>query len=92
MLLEEEQRIINECIAAPLEAENSIKPTDNAQKDYFNKYIQLKKYLYKNETKFVELEQAHLKAVRQVYSLLNTDQKMKLIRRFILYSTICYIF
>ena len=82
MLLEEEQRLINECISTPIETEDYIKPTDIAQKDYFNKYIQLKKYLYKNETKFVELEQAHLKAVRQVYSLLNTDQKMKLIRRF----------
>ena len=50
--------------------------------DYFKKYIQLKKYLKRTETKFVDYEQTNLKAIRQVYSMLTSEQKMRLIRKF----------
>ena len=49
--------------------------------DYFKKYIQLKKYLKRTETKFVDYEQTNLKAIRQVYSMLTSEQKMRLIRK-----------
>lgn len=82
-LLEEEQNIISECLSNSIEAEqqkfNEMKIQDLAANDYFKKYIQLKKYLKKTETKFVDMEQANLKAIRQVYSMLNNDQKMRII-------------
>lgn len=63
--------------------ESDLEQFDNEKKanDYFKKYIQLKKYLKKNETKFVDLEQANLKAIAQIYSILTTEQKMRLIRK-----------
>ena len=82
MLKAEEDRIVSECISKSVEdEETSQQLNDNDQKYFFNKYIKLKKYLYNNEEKFVELEQTHLKAIRQVYSLLSPEQKMKLIRK-----------
>jgi hypothetical protein len=87
-LLEEEQNIISECLSNSIEAEqqkfNEMKIQDLAANDYFKKYIQLKKYLKKTETKFVDMEQANLKAIRQVYSMLNNDQKMRIIRKFLI--------
>lgn len=78
-LMEEEKRIIDECISKSVEEEENSMLDDSKQKDFFQKYIQLKKHLYKNEEKFVDMEQTHLKAIRQVYSLLTPDQKLKLI-------------
>ena len=49
--------------------------------NFFNKYISLKKYLKNNENKFIELEQKHLKSIKQIYQLLNKEQKMRLIRK-----------
>lgn len=87
-MLEEEQNIISECLSNSIEAEqqkfNEMKIQDLAANDYFKKYIQLKKYLKKTETKFVDMEQANLKAIRQVYSMLNNDQKMRIIRKFLI--------
>jgi len=87
-LLEEEQNIISECLSNSIEMEqqkfNEMKIQDLAANDYFKKYIQLKKYLKKTETKFVDMEQANLKAIRQVYSMLNNDQKMRIIRKFLI--------
>lgn len=51
--------------------------TDNI---YFKKFIQIKKYLKRNENRFVELERANLKAIKQIYAMLNPDQKLRLIR------------
>ena len=48
---------------------------------YFKKFIQLKKYLRRNESKFLEIERANLKAIKQIYSLLNSEQKIRLIRK-----------
>lgn len=80
MLLEEEQRIVNECLADPVTGDADQAPaSESEQKQFFGKYIQLKKYLYKSEQKFIDLEQTHLKAIRQVYSLLSPEQKVKLI-------------
>ncbi len=87
-MLEEEQNIISECLSNSIEMEqqkfNEMKIQDLAANDYFKKYIQLKKYLKKTETKFVDMEQANLKAIRQVYSMLNNDQKMRIIRKFLI--------
>lgn len=57
---------------------------------YFKKFIQLKKYLKRNENRFVELERANLKAIKQVYSLLSGEQKLKLIRKFFLLKNIIF--
>ena len=87
ILLEEEQMLISECLSNSIEAEqqkfNQMKIDDLAANDYFKKYIQLKKYLKKTETKFIDMEQANLKAIRQVYSMLTNEQKMRIIRKFI---------
>jgi hypothetical protein len=81
MLMEEEERIVSECIAEPgkdVEASNS-EPDQNG---FFNKYIQLKKYLYKKDAKFIEMQQDHLKSIKMIYSMLTPEQKQKLIRNF----------
>jgi hypothetical protein len=48
---------------------------------YFNKYISLKRYLTANENKFIELEQKNIKSIKQIYELLNYEQKMRLVRK-----------
>ena len=86
-MLDEEYKIISECLSVPVESDleqlsKKLKTVDNLEStDYFKKYIQLKKYLKKTESKFVHLEQSNLKAIRQVYSLLSNEQKMRLIRK-----------
>jgi hypothetical protein len=82
MLFEEEQRIVNECLATSIEDEQKQEANANAA-NYFNKYIQLRKYLNNNEQQFIDLQQTSLKAIRQVYSLLTNEQKLKLIRKLI---------
>jgi hypothetical protein len=57
---------VGECLAVPVAEEAAQKPGEEEQKKYFGRYIQLKKYLYRSEQKFVDLEQTHLKAIRQV--------------------------
>lgn len=52
-----------------------------AESVYFKKFIQLKKYLKKNENRFLDLERANLKAIKQIYSMLNGEQKLRLIRK-----------
>lgn len=78
MQMEEDQRILDECISRANENEVLLENEDD-QKKFFDKYIRLKKYLYKNEQKFIDLEQTNLKAIRQVYMLLSPEQKLKLI-------------
>ena len=86
-MLDEEYKIISECLSDPVESDleqlsKQLKTVDNLEpNDYFKKYIQLKKYLKKTESKFGHLEQSNLKAIRQVYSLLSNEQKMRLIRK-----------
>lgn len=80
MLLAEEQRIVSECLSVPVAEEADQAPASECeQKQLFGKYIQLKKYVHRSEQKFIDLEQKHLKAIRQVYSLLSAEQKVKLI-------------
>lgn len=78
MLMEEEKRIVDECTNVSEGVEEHM---DTEDKVYFNKYLQLKKYLYKKDAKFIELEQANLKAIRKVYSMLSPEQKQKLISK-----------
>jgi len=76
-ILNEESKIIDECLKHPSESDlQSLK--DNV---YFNKYVKLKKYLKNSENKFIELEQKNIKAIKQIYSLLNKEQKFQLIRK-----------
>lgn len=57
---------------------------------YFIKYIKLKKHLRNNEKNFIELEQTNLKALKQIFSILTPEQKIKLIRKLI--KNILYLF
>ncbi|CAF0966627.1 unnamed protein product [Brachionus calyciflorus] len=48
---------------------------------FFKKYIKLKKYLRNNENTFIQLQQTHLKALKQIFSILTPEQKLRLIPR-----------
>ena len=79
-MVDQEAKIVSECLNLSAESELEAKSQDPIQNnEYFKKYIQLKKYLNKNEKKFIDLEQTHLKALRNMYSVLTKSQKMKLI-------------
>ena len=85
MLMDEEARIVDECISQPIEIEEKSLESEQQKLNrtgggYFNKYIQLKKYLYKKDAKFIELQQDHLKSIKMLYSMLTPEQKQKLIR------------
>ena len=41
----------------------------------------IKNHLKSNEKKFIELEQKNLKSIKQLYELLNNEQKRQLIRK-----------
>ncbi len=83
---EEEYRLVSESLNRPvdedIESFKSAANTENKIIDaYFNKYLSLKKYLKVNENKFIELEQKNIKSIKQIYELLNYEQKMRLVRK-----------
>lgn len=83
-MLEEEQKLIDESFNVPIETEiENFTSQSNADNIYFKKFIQLKKYLKRNENKFINLQQMHLKAIKQIYSILTHEQKIRLIRKYI---------
>ncbi len=100
MLMEEEERIVSECFAESSDEvlgmddsePNRINRTDKYKNGYFNKYAQLKKYLYKKDAKFIELQQDHLKSIKMIYAMLTPEQKQKLIRNFFSLLFFCFIF
>lgn len=55
-------------------------PDAESDSGYVKKYALLKQYLKKSEEKFVQLEQTNLKAIKQLYSLLTGEQKLRLLR------------
>jgi hypothetical protein len=46
---------------------------------FFKKFLAIKRYLENNEKKFIDLERKHIRAIEQVYNLLNSDQKKRLV-------------
>lgn len=83
-ILNEESKIIDECLKQSSDSDLQ-NLTDSV---YFNKYVKLKKYLKSSENKFIELEQKNLKAIKQIYSLLNKEQKFQLIRKWTYFSRV----
>lgn len=79
---EEEKKLIDETLNSNLDTDGT-EPTDieTSENIYFKKFIQLKKYLRRNENRFLELERANLKAIKQIYSMLNAEQKIRLTRK-----------
>ena len=76
-MIDQEEKLISECLEKSIESD-----IDSQQNnEYFQKYIQLKKYLQKNEKKFIELEKTHLKALRNIFSMLSNEQRMKLVSK-----------
>ena len=90
MQLAEENRIVNECLSKSNEqSATTTKDEDEDEEDaacekhvILSKYIQLKRYLQRNEGRFVQLEQANLRAIRQLYTMLTREQKFNLIGQF----------
>jgi hypothetical protein len=86
-MLEEEKRLIDEALnVADSQADDQVTTESEHQSTestnvYFRKYIQLRKYLKKSERKFLNLESSNLKAIKQIYSLLTSEQKFRLIRK-----------
>lgn len=86
-IIDQEQKLIDESFTGPIEADLEAFRTNNKNNSeidniYFKKFIQLKKYLKNNENKFIDLEQANLRAVKQLFSILTHEQKLRLIRKF----------
>ena len=79
---EEEQKIISDSLAKSVDEELEKAEEDSNESVYFRRYVNLKKYIKKSESKFVELEQKHLKSITQIYNLLTSEQKLRLIRKF----------
>ncbi|RNA16501.1 rab GTPase-binding effector 1-like [Brachionus plicatilis] len=89
--IEEEQKLVQESLNVPVEndieslknIQDQISDSNSIQSDpnltYFKKYIKLKKHLQNNEKKFIELEQTNLKALKQIFSILTPEQKIRLI-------------
>jgi hypothetical protein len=76
----EERNLVEELLKNNL-GENENEDQENVKKNvYFKRFVQLKKYLKTNETKFIQLEQAHLKSIKNVYSVLTAEQKLRLLR------------
>lgn len=81
-----EEEVVDETAAAAIDKqlfENNI---------YFKKFIQLKRYVRRSEARFVELERANLRAIKQVYSLLNAQQKLQLIRNYFIHYILIFCF
>ena len=84
---EEEQKIITDSLAKSVDEELAATTRSEAAESlnddvYFKRYVNLKKYIKKSEIKFIELEQKHLKSITQIYNLLSSEQKLRLIRKF----------
>ena len=85
-LEEEEFRLVSENLNRSIDDDiDSFKAKNDSDNKiveaYFNKYISLKRYLKANENKFIELEQKNIKSIKQIYELLNYEQKMRLVRK-----------
>ena len=92
---EEEYRLVSESLNRPVDEDiESFKEAANTESKivdaYFNKYLSLKKYLRVNENKFIELEQKNIESIKQIYELLNYEQKMRLVRKlkFLIHGTL----
>ena len=70
-MLIEDENLAQESLSTPLESDQPAASNES----YFKKYIRLKRYLQRNENKFILLEQQNVKAIKQLYDLLNNEQK-----------------
>lgn len=73
-MLIEDEHLAQESLSTPLESDQPA-ATNASNESYFKKYIRLKRYLQRNENKFILLEQQNVKAIKQLYDLLNNEQK-----------------
>ena len=86
MLINEDQALINESLSSSIDQDMSEQAaaTGEQQQNYLKKYIGLKKYLKRNENKFIQLEMQNIKAIKQIFDLLTNEQRRSLIREWIL--------
>ena len=73
-MLIEDETLAQESLSMPLDKDQP-PAAASADNSYFKKYIRLKRYLQRNENKFILLEQQNVKAIKQLYDLLNNEQK-----------------
>jgi hypothetical protein len=76
-MLIEEKKLIDEILNNRSESDESI---DQQTSIMVRKYLHLKNYLKKSESKFIDLEKLNLKSIQQIYALLSREQKLNLIR------------
>lgn len=89
-VLDEEKKLIDEALTK--EDEDEIDDDLMNTNIYFKKFIQLKKYVKRSEARFIELERSNLTAIKQVYTMLNGEQKLRLIRKYIPITFLAIIF
>jgi hypothetical protein len=82
---DEEKKIADELLGSENTDDDNEVASNLDNNVYIKKFAQLKRYLKQSESRFVSLEQANLRAIKQVYSLLTGEQKLRLIRK-------CFIF
>ena len=84
MLINEDKLMIDESLSSSIDQDISEQAASSEQQqNYFKKYIRLKKYLKRNENKFVQLEMQNIKAIKQIFDLLTNEQRRSLIRKLV---------
>lgn len=81
-MLDEEKKLIDEALTNEEDEIDDKKDDLMNTNIYFKKFIQLKKYLRRSEARFIELERSNLTAIKQVYTMLSGEQKLRLIRKY----------
>jgi hypothetical protein len=85
-MLEEEKKIIDEILNTNQSENDDSADHQTQQSILVRKYLHMKNYLKKSESKFIDLEKQNLKSIQQIYALLSREQKLNLIRNYFIFD------